>query len=120
MGRTASNGRQSELGKVTLAVDRCGHSIFIARTSISSLKGRILTCRTRGTPEFGCQSLDLNLNTAKHLEVLLNLIGIVRKTNSRKHSVIGVGERLRATKTCPNREQGFVRIWKHLCSVSCT
>lgn len=60
------------------------HSSFIARTSISSLKGRILTCGTRGTPEFGCQSLDLNLNTA---DVLLNLIGIARKTKLRKHSV---------------------------------
>jgi len=44
-------------------------------------------CGTRGTSEFGRQSLDLNLNTAKYLDVLLNLIGIVRKTKFRKHSV---------------------------------
>jgi hypothetical protein len=72
---------------VTLVGDRCGDSIFIARTSISSLKDRIPTCWTRGTPEFGCQSLDLNLNTAKYLDVLLNLTGIARKRKFRKHSV---------------------------------
>lgn len=72
-GGTALRGRQSELGKVTLAVDHCGDAIFIARTSIPSLKDRIPACGTRGTPEFGRRSLDLKLNTARYLGVLLNL-----------------------------------------------
>ena len=83
-------GDSRDRGRVTLAIDRCGHPIFIAK-DVYIAEGSNSDMPDKGNDQIWLSRSEPQFN-------LLNLIRIVRN-ECRKH-----GDR---TKICPNREQGF-------------